>query len=529
MMIQNRNIKISESFLKLHKRLREIAQHKEISGDVIFQLPVTARQLALIAESSEEFIYAAADLSRLGGPELWESYEEWRKEAEFAARHPISELLRRSGYYHGVIDGDAPEPYYLAVWDRIPADQREITTLYLLDGWSFARKRFQIGEHTIEQMAPTELERIGLRLQICKDFFPGEAVDLERLSKFWFLKMVGAQPTGYDYDLEFDHELNEYRYPTVEEDRTRGSTVLKNSGFTNAKPIGKEVSAGYYAPWREISEVPDLDPLSNAVLPLSLFCDRFFGLPLILICEPGWRQIQIQKGFFRESSGIFPDEKPFQIEERDWNNFERWLSVCKSGLAKARSVNSKKSRQLLTACRRYLQATFATGNIFPELDTDYVFIEAPDQDKDWFPHPTRQNRPDAYEDALLHYAFTLEALLSGNNREGIGRRLQTLSALLASRNDNETLAIRSMVKDAYSARSALVHGREIKKKVDPIKLRRLCQRILAIAIYFFSTERDPNLASLVKDLPDSYALQAKVKDIREATFSLLAEVNPLSD
>lgn len=527
-MTQKRNVEISEAFLKLDRHLREIAQRKESVSENLRQLPVTAPQLALIAESSEEFIRVAAELSRLGGPEFCESYGEWRKEAEQVARHPVSELLRRSGYYHGVIDGDAPEPYYFAVWDRIPGKNREITTLYLLDGWSFPRAHFQIGNQTVEQLTPVELEQIGLRRRICEDFFPTEAVDLQSLSKFWFLKVVEPQPTGYDWNLAFDSELNEYRYPTEEEARSWGSAVIKNLDPTKFEPAEKEVSAGFYAPWWKISGVSDLDSLSSSVLPITLFSHRFFELPLILICEPGWRQIKIQKGFFR-GTGILPNEKPFQIGEQDWNKFERWLEVCMSGLAKARSLTPKKSRPLLTACRRYLQATFATGDAIPEYDVGYIMPEIPGAEYNMFPHPARQNRPDAYEDALLHYAFTLEALLTGDEKGDISLRLSTSAASIAGRDDDERRVIRDLVRGAYNARSRLVHGDEIKKPVDPIKLRRLCQRVLAIAIYYFSTEADPDLTALVRDLPVSRALQAKVEEMREKTFSLIAQDGSLAD
>lgn len=183
-MAEERKVEISEAFLKIHQHLRKIVERKVAVGAALSPLPVTAPQLALIAESSEEFIHAVADLWHMGTPEDWKSYEEWLEEAKDSAKDLISEILRRSGYYHGVLQNEAPERFYKAVRDRVLPDKREIITLHMIEGWSFPVSRFEINGIAIERMTPEKLQEVGLRREICEDFFPSESIELDEYASY---------------------------------------------------------------------------------------------------------------------------------------------------------------------------------------------------------------------------------------------------------------------------------------------------------------------------------------------------------
>jgi hypothetical protein len=203
--------------------------------------------------------------------------------------------------------------------------------------------------------------------------------------------------------------------------------------------------------------------------------------------------------------------------------------MCKRGFDKAGML--KQPRPLWTAVRRYLQATFARGEVFPEWSTDFLSIEHPDSSYEGRQvHPLKENRDDIYEDALLHYAFALEALLTGDDREAINEKNALSAALLIGRDDRESGKVRAFIKKAYDTRSALVHGRGSKGgKIDIIKLRRICQRVLSMALCFFEAEQNPDWGALLRDLPVSRERQSLIGQLRERIFPLLADDASLAE
>jgi len=89
-------------------------------------LPPTAAQLARAAENRPEFLRAVPDLFGLGTPKEYSSRKVWEDHLAFA-RKVVPELLQRTGYYHGVVNGKGPDPYYKAIVGRIAPANRPLT------------------------------------------------------------------------------------------------------------------------------------------------------------------------------------------------------------------------------------------------------------------------------------------------------------------------------------------------------------------------------------------------------------------
>jgi hypothetical protein len=193
-----------KAFWKLHERLNALVQQQFTGAEKLHVLPLTAMQLARVAESSQEFAPLVADLFRLGGPEDYKSADEYDSEVRRFSPE-LSELLKRSGYYHAVLSrsGDVGK-YYSAIWDRIPPRDRPITKLYLLDGCQFARDRFELSGYPIARLSPTEFEKLGPSADACSDFFPNEAIDPQEFRDLWFLEVIDTAWTAYDFFLNED-------------------------------------------------------------------------------------------------------------------------------------------------------------------------------------------------------------------------------------------------------------------------------------------------------------------------------------
>jgi hypothetical protein len=452
---------------------------------------MTAMQLARVAEKQQEFFRAIPDLFGLGTRDQCSSQDVWDMVVKFA-NQVVPELLQRCGYYHGVISGKAPQPYYRAIMGRIAPAYRQFTTLYLLNGCRFAKSRFKVAGHSILRLSATKLEALGPSRDVCDDFFPSEAIDSRSFTNYWFVNVTKPTYTAYNYDLDGD-------------DPPKGKERQK---------IGElEVAAEHYASGSQTEfSLPDY---LEAVLGLALYNPTFFEIPLILLCEPQWRRIRIR------SNPIQRREKYYEVSQARWPFFKRWLRLYESGLRNAEG--GSRSRPVITALRRYSQATFATGDIFSEWRPETELIEYPSLPR--FP----PDRPDVFEDALLHYVFALEALLSGEETSAISEKLAVICSLLVSRDDREADFVRKFVKEAYHSRSLLVHGRNLKKLVDLSKLRRLCQRALVLTLCYFAKENTPELDNFTRDLPISGACRKRVRELQEIVLPYLADSNSLAD
>lgn len=544
----------SEEFCGLHRRLRTLVEQQHQTGKVRL-LPVSPLQLAREAERTDEFERVVLSLFSLESPdsvgdlELSEAHDpdateeeqddasdrrEYTKE-DWEARKTgfyseLTELLKRSGYYHAVLSGsDDVDKYYSVIAERIPAKNRAITKLYLLDGCEFARDRFDVAGIPVTRMSALELRELGPALAVSNDFFPNESIDSERFSKQWFLRVEEDVWTAYDY-AQWAHSIDDFdpsegmdgvneisdRPPGVEARRARPREVA--AGFTVGK-VASRVSFGYL----------------DALLLLSLYNPEFFEITKILVCERGWRRIWFRSMIPRADRRLIAGRAgearlTYHVGSKKWSDFERYLDVANTGLKNAKA--SKEARPLIVATRRYLQATFARGNVFPEWEAKSMSIEHPASYGGMT--DVREDRSDVLEDAVLNYVFTLEALLTGGDREAIAEKIAISAALLIGRDDLEAMTVRSLLKEAYGWRSDLVHGRDLKisGKIpgDEVnRLRCVCQRVLAVALSLYAEQPAIDLAKLLPELPVSQERQRQIREIRDSVLPLLGDQGSLSD
>lgn len=399
----------------------------------------------------------------------------------------------------------------------MPAKDRTITTLYLLDGCEFARDHFDIAGVAVVRMSPEELERLGPAAPICDDFFPDESIDSKRLSKHWFVKIEEARWTAYDYEHWDDlFEQMVAQGDLIETAQYNVSKIMRGeptAGPTSPPEVASGVTAGKVA-------APSLTDFQRALLLLSLYDREFFEITKIFVCDPGWTRILYRSAPPRTKSA-------YRVTESKWSAFENFLTLGNRALQNA--TKSKNDRPLMTALRRYLQATFATGDVFPQWETKSVPVERFGYHERWMIEPGRVDRFDILEDALLHYVFALEALLTGDTKEAIAEKISTVAALIVGRDDTETVNVRAFLKRAYRSRSDLVHGKELKNDIDVAKLRCICQRVLAVALGLHADDPDFDLSDFVAILPVSRERQGRVKRVRGHIFSLLSDESSLSE
>jgi hypothetical protein len=543
----------SQAFWNLHNRLHAIVRRQQHETDKLHLLPLTAFQLAREAEGFAEFEDLVLDLfdphshhSNVGDLELsdaldsnatddeqddaWYRYE--AEKAEWEARLgdfklALADLLKRSGYYHTLLSGeDNVTKYYSLVSERIPAKHRIVTKLYLLDGCKFFRDRFDVADIPVTRISASELEELGPSAAVCEEFFPNESIASERISTKWFLKLEEDEWTAYDYDRWEDTAAQWDRHEDVVQRAEETFAQMKVSGRL-IKPrtdfqSQREIAAGVMA---SRAAIPALPKYLDAVLFLSLYRSEFFELTRILICERGWRRISVrsiiprgEKGSQREKAKI----ESYNVSEEQWPAFETYVNVSSSGLKNAKQ--SKEAHSVTTAVRRYLQATFATGDVFPEWEINSSGIEHPDWRRIRL-YNLRESRGDVWEDALLHYVFALEALLTGK-AEAIAEKVAISAALLIGRQDSETAAVRQFIKKAYDARSKLVHGSELKQDgdiVDIVKMRCICQRVLIVVLSLYAESPSLDLADLLRELPVSNSRQLQIKGVRDHILPLLSD------
>jgi hypothetical protein len=125
--------------------------------------------------------------------------------------------------------------------------------------------------------------------------------------------------------------------------------------------------------------------------------------------------------------------------------------------------------------------------------------------------------------------FALEALLTGDTREAIAEKVAVSAALLIGRGDTEAVAVRSLVKKAYECRSALVHGRELRAPLDLNRLRRVCQRVLAVVLSLYAEQPALDIPGLLRELPVSQERQRQVGAARARILPLMGDDSTLSE
>ncbi len=260
---------VPESFLQLHRCLSSMMGRQSAQVKKLRILPPTAAQLARAAENRPEFLRAVPDLFGLGTPKEYSSRRVWEDHLVFA-RKVVPELLQRTRYYHGVVSGKGPDPYYEAIVRRTAPANRSLTILYLLDKCRFSKKCFRVAGHSIERLSQSELGRLGPSSEVCADFFPDESIDSKSLADYWFVRITKSAYTAYNYDLDGEEQPDNGRHE-----------------LTDSKIVQFEVAAGHFATGAQTQF--SLPNHLEVLLGLALYSPAFFEIPAILVCEPKWR------------------------------------------------------------------------------------------------------------------------------------------------------------------------------------------------------------------------------------------------
>ena len=170
------------------------------------------------------------------------------------------------------------------------------------------------------------------------------------------------------------------------------------------------------------------------LLALALYKTEYFGIPIVLESNAGWRldhlrwsEPMVDVVDDHDGDLIEAPRTDYTVDEKEQPRFLAFLAFFDNAIQGARHWKAFR-----LAARRYLRAIQIAGA-----------------------HPLSG---DDYEDALLHYVFALEALLSGGDRNAIGDKLATRAAWLVGPSDTVRDSVYKTVKTLYGRRSAIVHG-----------------------------------------------------------------------
>ncbi len=458
---QNIAAKPPASFSKFFKTTKELIEEplrtsKRSTGRLAL-IPPTPKQLAERAENTPQFQGVVNDLIRL------EDAERYRASA---LRDSASELLRRSGYYHGALEDHSEGE----LWERISVYRRprkaQKSTLMLLDGCVFPRKEFEIGKCTVVRHSAAEIAELGPPPEITESFFPEETLDREWYSQQWFLR------SSYSVDLKPE--------------------------LINLRSLLPDFIARFDLP---------LNTYWPQLLALGLYNTSCFDIPIVLSSEAKWSLERLRflspgtefaagRYKYDEDGEPIPIPGPttgYRVRDDEWSQFETFLRFCEMTIDHTRDWHP-----IRVAARRYLRATFLSA------------------------HQTNEDR----EDILLLYIFALEALLLAGDREAISDKIATRAALICGRDDDERKEIMQFLKRAHNARSAVVHGKEGKKDIDLLRLRDICRQVVVVVLKVARWECGNNdeLSRVIKELAISRAIQDTVAKHRDDVFPLIVEI-----
>ena len=365
----------------------------------------------------------------------------------------MREALRRSGFYQEVQGSGQPAKVWRVLQDRLQTHVTHLRTLVLLDGCWFPHERFSIGGVTIQRLTADELRELGPGAEIAPAFFPTEALDPSWYAKVWFLVKPGER---------------------------------------EIKPTSFYIRFGY----------DTLKQFWEPILALSLYKTDYFGLPIVLESDRGWRLEQVRwsepmSNTVEDSDGevIEIPRTDYDVDTKEMLRFDAFRSFFDGAIDAARQFKTFR-----LAGRRYLRAIQMAGH---HVSSD-----------------------DEYEDALLQHIFALEALLSAGEREAIGDKLATRAAWLIGTSDRVRNEVFKMVKALYGARSKVVHGVDAeaqRRRSQALEeVRDLLRRILvALMALRRATATNGECLNLLKSAAYDQGSQAEIKRAIQPVWGLI--------
>ena len=280
-------------------------------------LPPSPKQLAQRGEAIPEFGALASDVI----------------ESKGSSQYEASILLRRSGFYHGILSGESQTELWSRFNEYTKPRTAEIHTLLLLDGCKFPRDHFNCMSHAVVRHSAAEIVELGPPPVIAEAFFPGETLDPDWYSQQWFLR---------------DTETVELKPTFIQIPFLGGDYVLNR----------------YWAP----------------LFALGLYDLPCFAIPIVLESEAKWELLTPRfslplLGMSHGENGE-PFEVPtdhYKVADREWSQFEAFLDCCDE------SIGSKGDwARVRIAARRYLRATFLStpdGHAYEDDDSEDILLQ----------------------------------------------------------------------------------------------------------------------------------------------------------
>jgi hypothetical protein len=186
-------IKLLDAFLALHKRALQFARKFELEFSRQKRRKTKSNhrrflvnQLAFAVENTDEF-----DKLSLALFELVRSAEELQdppsKDEQNRGARVLQELLKRSGYFHAILENESPEPYWEKIVERARGGGYEVIGMLLLDRFRLPESHdlpLEIAGWKIVQLS--DLDVYGADVEAVEDFFPDEAI-WDVVSDRWLL------------------------------------------------------------------------------------------------------------------------------------------------------------------------------------------------------------------------------------------------------------------------------------------------------------------------------------------------------
>ena len=297
----------------------------------------------------------------------------------------IREVLRRAGFYQAVHSRRDQHTVWRAIDARLKPSTARVRTFALLDGCRFPSERFRVDGVLVERLSREQLQGLGPPIEVAQVFFPSEILDPDWYTPVWFL--------------------------VKEDDRqVKPSTIPLRFSY--------DVLAQFFEP----------------IVALALYKIDYFGLPIVLESNAGWRLERVQWSqpmvkLVGDESGN-AEEIPYSdydVQADEQQRFGEFVTFFDNAIQAARGW-----RLFRLAARRYLRAIRIAGF-----------------------HPLSR---DDYEDALLQYVFALEAIFLMGDSTAISDKLATRAAWLIGTDDRVRNDTFTAVKNLYHARSSMVHG-----------------------------------------------------------------------
>ena len=496
-------IECPQSFVRFDAHVRRMLHQMQGKERKLRLLPSSLRPIVEQLENCEEFTDFVDSL-----PEQWEADD---------AYEAVADVLRRSGYYHGVVGGKPLQDYWPAISARLLKQKRTITVLYSLDRCWFPREQFEIAGYQVSRMSRGSLEAFCPIPEVGQDFYPDERCDFQWLADWWFPSTTRTVDAGV-FEVRADCEPGGFR----------GGIRPATSKLIEIPQI--EVSAGILREDWGSEDKPQLAAHLVPALILSLYNTQFLDVNVILLSDPGWRLVRhkfVEPQY--RSTGV---PSRYEVTADRWRGFETFIKLAEAALK-----NLVSWRSFVTASKRYMTATFAPGDPLRPWDVEatltYMGLNFENTAvRDLTGSEDFRERPDIEESALLQYVFALEALLTGDEKQAIAEKIASGAALLIGQNDDERRQIHRAVKSADNVRSTLVHGRKPEDKIAPMlwNLRRILQRAMVVTMSLAAEDysKEAQYREILRLLPISETLQTKIARLREKCFEIIPDCSQIS-